>query len=125
MSNIAIFKSGQTPQYLESVNTGEYVIDPNVPKNQVIPKDPDVIINPDISAVKSVNRKYWKRSGDKVVEMTIAEKVQVDLAEKQVQIDAINQYKFDGGELAEILVDKGILTKTEVVDLIKQRRGLL
>ena len=125
MSNIAIFKPNQTPQYLESVNTGDYVVDPNVPKTQVVPKSPDIIINPDISAVKNVDKKYWKRNGNNVIQMTVAEKAQVDLAEKQIQIDAINQYKFDGGELAEILVDKGILTKIEVVDLIKQRRGLL
>ena len=140
MANIVIFKLGQTPQYLTSVNTPEYC---DIPEDKkVYNKDrtiwgttltkselpqyakPGVIINPDISAVKDIDKKFWKRSGNNIVEMSLTEKAQVDVAEKQVQIDRINNYEFAGGELAEILVDKGILSKTDVVNLIKQKRGL-
>lgn len=69
MSNIAIFKLNQTPQYLTSVNTPDYS------------SDPDVIVDPDISALTGVLVKYWKRSGNTVVQMTQAEKNAVDAAE--------------------------------------------
>jgi hypothetical protein len=68
MANIAIFHAGQTPQYLTSVNTQDYS------------SDPDAIINPDVSALTAVAVKYWKRSGDLVLEMTAGEKDAVDAA---------------------------------------------
>ena len=74
MSNIAIFKTGKIPEYRISVNTRDYVVDPNVPKSEVVPLDPDVIINPDISSVSNVPLKYWKRSGNNILEMTQSEK---------------------------------------------------
>lgn len=66
MSNVAIFKLGETPQYLTSVNTPDYA------------DNPDCLINPDISAVKAVPIQYWKREKDKIVEMTLAEKEALD-----------------------------------------------
>lgn len=124
MANIVIFKPNQIPQYLESVNTGEYVVDPSVPKDQVVAK-PGIIINPDISAVQNVDKKYWKRgTGKKVIEMTPTEKAQVDLAEKTARIAEINKYNFEGGRLAEGLVDAGLITKTQIVNFIKGKEGL-
>jgi len=58
-----------TAEFRRSVNTPDY--------------DPiEWIINPDLSSVKSVDKKYWKVKGDTVVEMTKEEKGLVD-----------NQYK--------------------------------
>ena len=68
MSNIAIFRTGQPPQYLTSVNEPPYV------------GDPDVLIDPDVSEVISVPLRYWKRVGDTIVEMTQGEKDAVDAA---------------------------------------------
>lgn len=54
-----------TLQYLKSVNTPDY--------------DPaDWIINPDLSAVNGVPKKYWKISGNSVLEMTPQEKSDKD-----------------------------------------------
>jgi hypothetical protein len=69
MANVAIFRSGQTPVYLTSVHTPDYE------------GDPDVIINPDISAVAAVPLKYWKRVVNAIQEMTAGEKTTVDNAE--------------------------------------------
>ena len=55
-----------TLEIFYSINTPEY---PTV----------DWLINPDLSALSSVPNKYWKISGSTVVEMTQAEKDQVDL----------------------------------------------
>ncbi len=88
MANIAIFKPGQTPQYLTSVNEGPYVVDPNVPKNEVEPNDADVLINPDVSAVAAVPLKYWKRVGDLIQEMTAGEKTTLDAAEAAAALTA-------------------------------------
>ena len=68
MSNIAIFRAGETPEYLTSVNEPPYV------------GDPDVLIDPDITAVIGVPVKYWKRVNDTIVEMSQAEKDAVDAA---------------------------------------------
>lgn len=57
-----------TKQYLVSVNTPDYPTE-------------EWIINPNLSAVQNVDKKYWKIDGDNVVEMTQAEKDVVDLAD--------------------------------------------
>ena len=49
----------------ESINTPDYPV-------------ADWLINPDVSAVSTVARKYWKVSGSSVVEMSQAEKDVVD-----------------------------------------------
>lgn len=69
MANVAIFKNGEKPKYLRSVNTPDYE------------GDYDVLINPDISSVAGVPLKYWKRNVDSIEEMTISEKSDVDAAE--------------------------------------------
>jgi len=56
-----------TKQYLKSVNTPDY-------------SDTDWIINPDLSSLTSVPQKYWKISGDNVLEMNTEEKAAVDYA---------------------------------------------
>jgi len=55
-----------TKDFLLSVNTPDYSIE-------------DWIINPDLSALEGVPQKYWKISGDTVVEMDQSEKDIVDL----------------------------------------------
>jgi len=67
-----------TLDYLTSVNTPEY-------------PETDWIINPDVSAVTDVPRKYWKLDGDRVIEMTQSEKDAVDAQELQNRIDAVKE----------------------------------
>lgn len=83
MANVAIFKSGQVPRYLLSVNTPDY------------DQDPDVLVNPDVSAVASVPLKYWKRVGDLIEEMTQAEKDAVDAAEQSASLAVERQAASD------------------------------
>ena len=54
-------------QILYSANTPDY-------------SETDWIINPDLSLLSSVPQKYWKISGDSVLEMTTQEKSNVDAA---------------------------------------------
>lgn len=79
-----------TKQYLSSVNTPDYL-------------EIDWIINPDLSAVVGVPQKYWKISGDSVLEMNAEEKIAVDLAEanatpfvgnENYQVDIYNANKY-------------------------------
>jgi hypothetical protein len=65
MSNVL---NRTTKQYLISVSTPDY-------------PDVDWIINPDLSSVVGIAEKYWKISGDSVLEMTSEEKAIVDAAE--------------------------------------------
>lgn len=123
MANIAIFKPNEQPQYLTSVSEGDYVVDINVDKRLQVPKDSTILINPDISSVMSIPLKYWKKVNNTVVEMTKVEKQAVDDVQKQLRIDAINNYQFEGGRLAEILVDEGIITKDKITDKIKVKEG--
>lgn len=108
MSNVAIFKIGKTPQYLISVNTPDY------------DKDPDVLVNPDISAVKDVPLEHWKRDKDKIVEMSEIEKGALEF-EKQVVIDErIEDLNIDTSTLANALIAHGVISKTELVNAIKE-----
>lgn len=95
MANIAIFKAGQIPRYLRSVNTPEFS------------SDPDVIINPDITAVESVLIKYWKRSGNNIQEMNTSEKSAVDAAEVAAADAAIDAFIIDPIKLAKALFQTG------------------
>lgn len=56
----------ETKQLILSANTPDY--DPS-----------EWLINPDLSSVDSVPKKYWKIVGDQVVEMSPAEKSEVDI----------------------------------------------
>lgn len=124
MANIAIFKAGKEPQYLTSVDTGEWVVSTKVPKNKVQPKDPDVIINPDLSSVNGIPTRYWKRSGNTVVSMTQEEKDTVDNERKTARKEAIDKLQIDGSLLAEALIAAGIVTKKQIVDAVKAKEGL-
>lgn len=66
MSNVIIFRIGKTPEYILSANTPDYV------------NDSDAIVNPNVSSLSNIPIKYWKRSGDNVVEMNNQEKQVVD-----------------------------------------------
>jgi len=81
MANVAIFKLGQTPQYLMSVDSGEYAVNINAGADNLVPVDPDVIINPDVSTMSGIPLKYWKRVGNLIAEMSASEKQAVDDAE--------------------------------------------
>ena len=128
MSNIAIFKPNQQPQYLTSVNGAEYMVDPTALEGSVVSNDPNVIFNPDISAVINVPLKYWKRSGNNIVEMSLAEKQAIEATELQARKDAANDFGIDGMKIVltalikvinlRLPIDKKI-TKQEMVDALK------
>ena len=124
MSNIAIFELNKTPQYLTSVSEGPYVVDINVNKREQQPKDSTILLNPDISALKNVPLKYWRKVGSRIEEMTLLEKQAIDLTEKQARIAAIENYQFESGELARILVDEGLITKAKLIAKIKEKEGI-
>ena len=128
MANIAIFKPNQTPQYLTSVNGAEYMVDPTALEGNVVSNDPDVIFNPDINAVKNVPLKYWKRSGNNIVEMSLAEKQTILDAELQARKDAANDFGVEGMKIVLTALIKVInlrlpagqkITKQEMVDALK------
>lgn len=113
MANVVLFNP---TQYLQSVNTPDYEGNPNA------------IINPDVTAVQSVPLRYWKRSGNNVVEMTLAEKQAVDSAILQARKDAITDPS--AGDLKDIftalikvinlrLSTNQKITKQEFIDAIK------
>lgn len=92
MANILIQENGQI-KYLESVNGAEYILDLNVPKDQLQNKTPNILINPDLSAVQGVDQKYWKIQNGSVVEMTQAEKDAIatsELTERKKTADNLN-----------------------------------
>lgn len=115
MSDIVIFRQGETPQYLKSVNTPDYE------------GDPDVLINPDISAVETVPLKYWKRSGDTIVEMSANEKQVVEDAELQERKDAADTFNVTNELIVKGLIVAGntrwsvgqTITKEDVVNWLK------
>lgn len=108
MANIAIFKPNKTPEYLRSVNTPDYS------------SDPDVLVNPDISALQSIPHKYWKRVGNAVQEMTAGEKATVDTQEQALRDAAVNDLHIDTVILAKALVKAGVITKNALINAIKQ-----
>lgn len=116
MASIALFTPNQTPQYLPSAHTPDYE------------GNPDAIINPNVSAVQNVPLKYWKRSGNTILEMTLAEKQSVDAAELQAR-----KYAVTDPSLADLksiftalikvinvrLSQNQKITKQEFIDAIK------
>lgn len=80
-----------TLQKIESVNTPNY-------------SSEDWLINPDLSNVEGVDKKYWKIENDQIVEMDQAEKDIVDSAElaaykknKNLSIDAKTKELIESG----------------------------
>jgi hypothetical protein len=123
--NIAIFKLNKTPEYLISVNGAEYMTDPTALEGSVAPNSPDVIFNPNITAVKNVPVKFWKRNGSSITEMTQAEKGVVLATELQAMA---NDFGIQGMKpvltaLIKVLNTKlpanKQITKQELVDALK------
>lgn len=105
-----------TLNYLESVNTPDY-------------PESDWIINPDMSGVEGVDRKYWKLVNDVPTEMTAQEKQAVDDAELQSRKDAIQELGDTGLKevmtaLIKVLNSKlpanKQITKQELITAIKE-----
>lgn len=73
MALIVIFDVVATPQkvlqVIPSANTPDYS------------SRSDVVVNPDLSALDLINRKYWKHDAGSIVEMTAGEKTAQDTAE--------------------------------------------
>lgn len=122
MSNIVIFKSGEETRYLKSANTTEHLT--QIPSNKNDAQQfakPGVIINPDLSAVEGVELKFWKRSGNTVVEMTQAEKQAVlDAEEAQKAASRDNFEGIDVKVLAKALVKAGLITKVNLKSAIQE-----
>jgi hypothetical protein len=95
-------------QYLESVNTPEFPID-------------DWIINPDLSGLEGIAKRYWKVVGDNVVEMDQSEKDVVDFStNKTAKLQAI-EYWWNSKEVGRILTSSGItlgIKETDVALLV-------
>lgn len=113
MASVALFNP---TQYLTSVNTPDYE------------DNPDAIINPDITAVQNVPLKFWKRSGNTIVEMTQAEKDAILIAELQTRKDTANDFGLDDMKPILTALIKVInirlpigqkITKQEMIDAIK------
>ena len=126
--NVAIFKAGQSPQYLTSVNGAEYMVDPQALEGTVVSNDPNVLINPDISAVINIDRKYWKRVGSQIQEMTLLEKQAIEAAELQARKDAADNFGIERMKIVLIALIKVInirlpvgqkITKQEMIDALK------
>ncbi|OGU80428.1 MAG: hypothetical protein A2W11_00755 [Ignavibacteria bacterium RBG_16_35_7] len=117
MANLAIFKTGQTPQYLISVNTPDYE------------GDPDIIINPDISAIEKIPLKYWKRIENNIAEMTADEKLAVNNTELTTRKTAADTFSVDINLIIKVLIDIGntkwslgkTVTEQEIINLLKTK----
>lgn len=116
MSNIAIFKPNQTPEYLRSVNTPEYT------------SDPDVLVDPDIRAVAQVPLKHWKRTGDTIVEMSDGEKATLASLELATRKALADDYNIESTKIVLTALIKVInqrlssgqkITKQEMIDALK------
>lgn len=137
MGNIVIFHPDKEPEFLESVNTPDYCdlppeeleVDENTGKIGVkTEKDrlhlfakPGVVINPDLSALEGIPKKFWKRDGKKVIEMTKAEKKAVkdrEDAETEVLFDKFENV--DAITLAKALIKVGAMTKEQLKQAVKE-----
>ena len=118
-AGVAVFCDATTNAVTDikkSVNTPDY------------DKDPNVIVNPDFSGVLGVDEKYWKCSVDSVVEMTTPEKNVVD-AKNTKRLKDIEEAKIDGGEatvgdLIDALDALSLVTKSVVIDKMKELKGI-
>lgn len=108
MANVVIFKTGKTPQYLRSVNTPDYE------------GDSDVLVNPDISSVERVDIKFWKRSRNSVVEMSVAEKKVITDAERVKELARADELEVEAIDLAKALIAAGVVTKTVLTNKLRE-----
>lgn len=130
MANILIHENGKFKSYIESANTLEYLTGAPPSKDQVQQfAKPGILVNPDLSAVSSVPRKYWKIANNSVVEMTEAEKQAIDnaeLTERKKAGDALNVPVLILIEELIKIINQRLpagqkITKQEVVDAVKAR----
>lgn len=128
MANIAIFNPNQTPEYLTSVNGAEYMADPTALEGNVVSNNPNIIINPDISVVKDIPIKYWKRNGNQIIEMTTAEKQVVDTNELLARKNRADDFGLSDMKVILTALIKVInlrlpagqrITKQEMIDALK------
>lgn len=125
MSNIVIFHPDKPAEYLKSVHTPDYCSSPPPTKQEAQNYAlPNVIINPDLSNVQGVPKRFWKKDGLNVVEMTDTEKQLVRAQAKADRRANINKLNFGVVELAEALINKGLITKKEIVDYVKGKEGV-
>lgn len=103
-----------TLEYRESVNTPDF-------------SNLEWIINPNVSEITNqegkiiVPQKYWKLSGNAIVEMTLSEKTKVDDDEKKSKEKNIDSLNINIVQLTEALIDLGIITKKGLTDIIKSK----
>ena len=125
MANVIIFNEADNKiiDYKTSVNTPDYS------------SRTDVIVNPDLSALSGIPRKYWKQDSGAIVEMTQAEKDAVDAEEVQAQLEAnratADKLGFSTEDVITALVKviniripNNPITKSEVVAQLKNDKGL-
>ena len=113
MADVVRFTNGKA-EYIKSVNTPDY-------------EGPDTIVNPDLSSLVGVDVKYWKRSGNTVVEMDAAEKQAVDESDLQARKDKADNVEITLDLLLRGLVHAGNqrwskgqeITRAEVVTWLK------
>ncbi len=117
MASVAIYDPNSTPnkitQYLQSVNTPDYSSKPNV------------LINPDVSALQGVDIRYWKHVAGAIVQMTTAEKNAVDAA---FTSGVTNVLRIDGKAIIDMQSPQGIILRALadiLVDEINVVRGWL
>ena len=123
MANVLIYDigTGKLIEYKKSVHTPDYS------------SRPDVLVNPIIP--QGVEHKYLEVSGGLVIEMTQAEKDDVDTVETQAQEDAllakIDEYEVSNLALLTALVKRinvripsNPITKQEIIDQLKSDLGL-
>lgn len=116
MADIVILDPNKPAQYLKSVNTSDYTVSSTV------------LVNPDVSAVVSVDQKYWKKgTGNTVIEMTLGEKQAVDDADLVLRKNTADNFASSLPYIFTALV-KVInirlpagqkITKQELIDAIK------
>ncbi len=111
MSDVVLFKPDQEPIHLLSVETSLYSSNENA------------LINPDMSAVANVPRKYWKRGDKAVVEMDTEEKEAVLLKEAETQETQNNaqaeSLDISAQTLAQALVNHGVITEFDLIQASK------
>ena len=81
MSKIVIFDVALTPQKVLKVISGADTADFGSQVAGAFVPDSDVVVNPDLSALVAVPRRYWKHVSGSILEYTTGEKSTQDAAE--------------------------------------------
>ena len=124
MANVVIFDIGtnRIVSYFQSVDSNLYIA------------RPDVVIDPDLSALSGIPKKYWKHEGGSIVTMTQGEKDTFD-AEREAsrkailiaKLDAMSDAPYDITvyDLAKALVQLGVVDGTDLKQKMKEVKGLV